>query len=63
VAPPLELVVVTRAAPNPKTKHKKQNNSFAISQLYNNMSLPCSRAPVYEPRPWALKVMGVALKI
>jgi len=45
---PLALVIDTRATPNPKIKHKKQNIFFAIILLFNNVSLLCS-PPSCEP--------------
>jgi len=47
----LTLVIDTRASLNLKIKHKRQNNSFSIILLFNNMSLsyPCPPCEAFTP--------------
>jgi len=61
-APPLALVVDTRASRNLKIIHNKQNNElFAILLLFNNMSLSYPHPPCELFTPPTLTTQGFSL--
>jgi len=58
---PLPLVIDTRASLNLKIKYRRQNNSFAIILLFNNMSLsyPCPSCETFTSP--SLTTQGLAI--